>query len=61
MAFAAAISLSPEGGLKNAIVTLEGVNQGKPFDMSVPLIEARDCMFQTTGSPSSGTAVRWKS
>lgn len=38
--------VSPEGGLKNAIVTLEGVESGKPFDMSVPLIEARDCMFQ---------------
>ena len=38
--------VAPEGGLKNAIVTLEGVESGKPFDMSVPLIEARDCMFQ---------------
>jgi hypothetical protein len=34
------------GGLKNAIVILEGVEEGKPFDLSVPLIEARDCMFQ---------------
>lgn len=38
--------VSPDGGLKNAIVTLEGVESGKAFDMSVPLIEARDCMFQ---------------
>lgn len=35
-----------EGGLKDAIVLLEGVQGGKPFDVSVPLIEARDCMFQ---------------
>jgi len=34
------------GGLKDTIVLLEGVESGKPFDMSVPLIEARDCMFQ---------------
>lgn len=38
--------VAPTGGLKNAIVTLEGVESGKAFDMSVPLIEARDCMFQ---------------
>ena len=35
-----------QGGLKDAIVLLEGVEAGKPFEMSVPLIEARDCMFQ---------------
>jgi hypothetical protein len=34
------------GGLKDAIVLLEGVDAGKPFEVSVPLIEARDCMFQ---------------
>ncbi|MFO0733663.1 MAG: carboxypeptidase-like regulatory domain-containing protein [Nitrospiraceae bacterium] len=34
------------GGLRNAVVLLEGVETGKPFDMSVPLIEARDCLFQ---------------
>ena len=34
------------GGLKDAIVLLEGVEAGKPFEVSVPLIEARDCMFQ---------------
>ncbi|MBI4000290.1 MAG: carboxypeptidase regulatory-like domain-containing protein [Nitrospira defluvii] len=38
--------VSSDGGLKNAIVILEGVEAGKPFDLSVPLIEARDCMFQ---------------
>lgn len=35
-----------QGGLKDAIVLLEGVEAGKSFEMSVPLIEARDCMFQ---------------
>ena len=35
-----------KGGLKDAIVLLEGVEAGKPFELSVPLIEARDCMFQ---------------
>ncbi|MCP9449578.1 MAG: carboxypeptidase-like regulatory domain-containing protein [Nitrospira sp.] len=34
-----------QGGLKNAIVLLEGVEAGKPFNVSVPLIEARDCIF----------------
>jgi hypothetical protein len=32
-------------GLKDTIVLLEGIQAGKPFEMSVPLIEARDCMF----------------
>ena len=27
-------------------MVLEGVEAGKPFEMSVPFIEARDCMFQ---------------
>lgn len=35
-----------QGTLKDAIVLLEGVEAGKPFEVSVPLIEARDCMFQ---------------
>ncbi len=35
-----------KGGLKDAIVLLEGIEAGKPFELSVPLIEARDCMFQ---------------
>ena len=38
--------VSRQGGLKDAIVLLEGIEAGKPFDLSVPLIEARDCMFQ---------------
>ena len=38
--------VAADRGLKNAIVTLEGVESGKPFDLSVPLIEARDCIFQ---------------
>jgi hypothetical protein len=38
--------VGPNGGLKDAIVLLEGVEAGKPFELSVPLIEARDCMFQ---------------
>ncbi len=38
--------VGPQGGLKDAIVLLEGIKAGKPFEMSVPLIEARDCMFQ---------------
>lgn len=38
--------VNERGGLKDAIVLLEGVEAGKPFDISVPLIEARDCMFQ---------------
>ena len=37
--------VNSESGLKNAVVLLEGVESGKPFDLSVPLIEARDCMF----------------
>jgi hypothetical protein len=39
-------AVGPQGGLRNAIVLLEGVEAGKPFEVSVPLIEARDCMFQ---------------
>ena len=38
--------VSQDAGLKDAIVLLEGVEAGKPFETSVPLIEARDCMFQ---------------
>src|SRR5262245_43375509 len=32
--------VGPTGGLKDAIVLLEGVEAGKPFEVSVPLIEA---------------------
>ncbi|MFO0707561.1 MAG: carboxypeptidase-like regulatory domain-containing protein [Nitrospira sp.] len=35
-----------KSGLKDAIVLLEGIEAGKPFELSVPLIEARDCIFQ---------------
>ena len=35
-----------QGGLRSAIVLLEGIEAGKPVEVSVPLIEARDCMFQ---------------
>jgi hypothetical protein len=38
--------VGPNAGLKDAIVLLEGIEAGKPFEVSVPLIEARDCMFQ---------------
>lgn len=32
-------------GLKDVVVFLEGVDSGKPFDLSVPRVEARDCQF----------------
>jgi hypothetical protein len=38
--------VGPQGGLRDAIVLLEGVEAGKPFEVSVPLIEARDCTFK---------------
>ncbi len=31
--------------LQGAIVTIEGVQGGKPFTLSVPKVEARDCQF----------------
>lgn len=37
--------VSPEGGLQNAIVLLEGIDQGKPFDTPPATVEARDCIF----------------
>jgi hypothetical protein len=37
--------VNQQGGLKDAIVLLEGIEAGKPFELSVPLIEARDCQF----------------
>ena len=39
-------SIDQAGGLKDVVVSLEGVEQGRPFDVSVPRIEARDCRFQ---------------
>lgn len=38
-------SVGPSGGLKDAVVMLEGVSAGKPFDLSIPRVEARDCQF----------------
>jgi hypothetical protein len=32
-------------GLKDVVVFLEGVESGKPFNLSVPRVEARDCQF----------------
>ena len=38
--------VSSEGALQNAIVILEGIDRGKPFDMPpVAAVEAKDCMF----------------
>jgi hypothetical protein len=31
--------------LKDVVVFLEGIQAGKPFDLSVPRVEARDCQF----------------
>jgi plastocyanin len=33
------------GGLRDAVVMLDGVPAGKPFDVSIPRVEARDCQF----------------
>lgn len=38
-------SVDRAGGLRDVVVLLEGVEKGKPFDVSVPRIEARDCQF----------------
>lgn len=34
------------GQLRDVVVLLEGVERGKPFNLSIPRIEARDCRFQ---------------
>lgn len=39
-------SIDQTGGLKDVVVTLEGIEKGRPFDISVPRVEARDCQFQ---------------
>jgi len=39
-------SIDQMGGLKDVVVSLEGIEKGRPFDLSVPRIEARDCRFQ---------------
>ena len=33
------------GQVRNVVVLLEGVTEGKPFSLSVPRVEARDCRF----------------
>lgn len=32
-------------GLKDVVVFLEGIEAGKPFDLSVPRVDAKDCQF----------------
>ncbi len=39
-------SIDQMGGLKDVVVSLEGIEKGRPFDLSVPRVEARDCRFQ---------------
>jgi len=39
-------AIDQRGGLKDVVVTVEGIEKGRPFDMSVPRIEAQDCQFQ---------------
>jgi hypothetical protein len=38
-------SVDQAGGLKDVVVMIEGIGSGKAFDMSVPMVEARDCRF----------------
>ena len=38
-------TVDSSGGFKDVVVMLEGVAAGKPFDLSVPRVEARDCQF----------------
>lgn len=38
-------TVGPNGQFKDAVVMLEGVQAGKPFTVSVPRVEARDCQF----------------
>lgn len=33
------------GGLKDVLVMLEDIEAGKPFEVSIPRVEARDCQF----------------
>jgi len=39
------LELSPEDGIANAVVIIEGVTEGKPFPRSVQLIDQHDCSF----------------
>lgn len=38
-------TVDPSGGLKDVLVMLEGIEAGKPFEVSIPRVEARDCQF----------------
>ena len=37
--------VNEQGQVRNVVVLLEGVTEGKPFSLSVPRVEARDCRF----------------
>lgn len=37
--------VNEHGQVLNVVVLLEGVTEGKPFSLSVPRVEARDCRF----------------
>ena len=37
--------VNERGQVLNVVVLLEGVTEGKPFSLSVPRVEARDCRF----------------
>ncbi len=37
--------VNEQGQVMNVVVLLEGVREGKPFSLSVPRVEARDCRF----------------
>ena len=37
--------VNERGEVLNVVVLLEGVKEGKPFSLSVPRVEARDCRF----------------
>ena len=37
--------VNEQGRVLNVVVLLEGVTEGKPFSLSVPRVEARDCRF----------------
>ena len=37
--------VNEQGQVRDVVVLLEGVSAGKPFSVSVPRIEARDCRF----------------
>jgi len=40
--------VSPDDGLQNVVMILEGVRQGKPFALTSPAIEVRDCTLSPT-------------